>query len=115
MIFLALGIFVLAASGCGSMKTEPKVEINHKIVGKWSGKAFTGSLVSINFMKDGSVVHSVDGKDVATEKYKVIDDQNVDMETQRGMQYKLKTEFSNNDKTLTVFDTANIKTVYQRE
>ena len=114
LFFLAVGIFVLAANGCGLMKTEPKVEINHKIVGKWSGKAFDGSSVSINFLKDGSVVHSINGKDVTTEKYKVIDDKNVEMETKRGMKYQLKTEFSNNDKTLTIFDTANIKTVYQR-
>lgn len=115
MNFLVLVIFVLAALGCGSTQSEPKTEVNHKIVGKWSGKAFDGSAVAVNFMKDGSVVHSVNGKDVTTEKFKVIDDKNVEMVTKGGMKYNLKTEFSGNDKTLTVYDTANIKTVYQRE
>ncbi len=45
--FLMVAVLSFTFSGCSQLKKEePKIEINHKIVGKWSGKAFTGDKVA---------------------------------------------------------------------
>lgn len=114
--FLMLAVLSFTFSGCSSVKKdEPKVEINHKIVGKWSGKAFTGDKVAVNFTKSGEATHSTGDKEVAKEKYRVVDDTTIEFETKSGMKYEVKMEFSDNDNTLTLADATKIKTTYKRQ
>lgn len=110
-----LAVLAFTLGGCSLLKTEPKIEINHKIVGKWSGKAFTGAKVGIVFTKSGEATHSVDDKEVTKEKYKLLDETTVEFETKRGMKYTVKTEFSDNDNTLNITDATSIKTTYKRQ
>ena len=111
-----LAVLAFTLGGCSLLKKEePKIEINHKIVGKWSGKAFTGEKVGIVFTKTGEAAQSVNDKEVTKEKYKIIDEKTVEFETKSGMKYTVKIELSDNDNTLNLTDATKIKTTYKRE
>ena len=113
--FWLLAVIMICLAGCGLKKDEPKVEINHKIVGRWNGKAFTGDKVSIVFTKSGEATHSTGDREVAKEKFKIVDENTVEFETKRGMKYTARMEFADNDNTLNLIDAAKIKTTYKRE
>lgn len=114
--FLLLATALFCILGCGRTKQEPKVEINHKIVGKWSGKTFDGmNAVIFEFTKDGRMNHFMNGKETVNETYRLKDDQTVELETKKGTKYEIKVEFSDNDKTMTMTDFTRIKTKLKRE
>lgn len=107
-------VMIIGLTGCG--KKEPKIVIDHKIVGKWSGKTFDGAKsVLWDFSRSGNVKMSQDGKEITNEKYRLIDDKTVELETKSGTKYTLKVEFSNNDNAMTVTDFTGIKTPLKRE
>ena len=114
--FLVLAFAMFGLVGCGLMKKEePKVEINHKIVGKWSAK-FGGDSVVWNFTKDGTLLFSMNGKESPAQKYKMIDDTTVELETKSGTKTTEKLEFSNSDNTMTMTGgIGNLKTTFKRE
>lgn len=114
--FLVLAMMMFGLVGCGLMKKEePKVEINHKIVGKWSAKALGGESVVWNFTKDGTMIFSMNGKESPAQKYRMIDDTTFELETKSGTKSKGKLEFSNNDNTMIMTDDFRIKTTFKRE
>ena len=113
---MVLAIMMFGVAGCGLMNKEPKVEINHKIVGKWSTTGVVGEPIVWNFIKDGTMVWSMNGKDAPAQKYKMIDDATVELETKSGTKSEFKTEFSNNDNTMTMTGgIGNLKTTFKRE
>ena len=113
--FLVLAMMMFGLVGCSRIKTEPKVEINHKIVGKWSSKNIAGTNLITNFMKDGTVSVSMNGKEITNQKYKFIDETTLETETKQGAKYTSKVEFSDNDNTMMVTDFTGLKTPYKRE
>lgn len=111
--FLVLAMMMLGLVGCGmTKKVEPKVEINHKIVGKWSTRGIAGESVVWDFRKDGIMIFSMNGKESPSQKYRMIDDTTVELETKSGTKSKGKLDFSNNDNTMTMDGV--IKTTFQR-
>ena len=113
--FLVLAMMMLGLVGCGMKKEEPKVEIKHKIVGKWSAKALGGESVVWDFRKDGAMIFSMNGKESPAQKYRMIDDTTVELETKSGTKSKGKLEFSDNDNTMAMTDAFRIKTTFKRE
>ena len=112
---LVLVTMMFGLIGCSRIKSEPKVEINHKIVGKWSSKNFDGTPVITNFMKDGTATASINGKEVSNQKYRFIDETTLETETKQGVKWEAKVEFSDNDNTMTVTDFTKHKTPYKRQ
>lgn len=110
-----LALLALALGGCSRAKEEPKVEINHKIVGKWSAGGLGGEAVIWNFMKDGAMTWSINGKEQPAQKYRMKDDATVELETKSGTKSEGKLEFSNNDNTMIMTDQFRIKTTFKRE
>lgn len=108
-------LLAFTLGGCSRLKEEPKVEINHKIVGKWSAKGFSGETVIWNFMKDGTMTWSINGKEQPAQKYRMKDDVTVELETKSGTKSEGKLEFSNNDNTMIMTDPFRIKTTFKRE
>lgn len=115
MSLLVLAVLAFTLGGCSLLKTEPKVEINHKIVGKWSAKALGGESVVWNFMKDGTLTWSLNGKEQPAQKYRMKDDATVELETKSGTKSEGKLEFSNNDNTMIMTDPFRFKTTFKRE
>lgn len=114
--FLLSAIALLCLLGCGQLKQAPKVEINHKIVGKWSGKTFDGmNSVVFEFTKDGRMNYFMNGKETVNETYRLKDDRTVELETKKGTKYEITVEFSDNDNTMTMIDFTRIKTKLKRE
>jgi hypothetical protein len=114
--FLALATVMFGLVGCGLMKKEPAVEINHKIVGKWSGKTFDGAhSVVWDFAKSGEVKMSQDGKEITNQKYRLIDDKTLELETKSQFKSEAKMEFSNNDNTMIMTDFVGFKATFKRE
>ncbi len=114
--FLMSAVLAFTFGGCSLLKKEePKIEINHKIVGKWSSKNISGANLITNFMKDGTASVSMNGKEITNQKYKVIDETTLETETKQGAKYTSKIEFSDNDNTMMVTDFTGIKTPYKRE
>ena len=115
--FLVLAMTIFGLVGCGLMKKEDvKVEINHKIVGKWSAKGLAGEAIVWDFTKDGKMLFSMDGKNSPAQKYKMIDDMTVELETKSGTKSTEKVEFSNNDNTMLMTGgIGNLKTTFKRE
>ena len=112
--FLVLAMMMFGLVGCGLMeKEEPKIEISHKIVGKWSTKGFVGESIVWNFMKDGTMIWSSDGKEKPAQTYRMIDDATVELETKSGTKSDLKLEFSDNDNTMIMIGV--LKTTFKRE
>ena len=114
--FLMLAMLAFTLGACSLLKKEePKVEINHKIVGKWSAKSLGGESVVWNFTKDGTMIYSINGKETPNQKYKMINDTTVELETKSGTKSTAKTEFSNNDNTMIMTDLIGFKTTFKRE
>lgn len=113
-LFLASAA-LLCMIGCSAKKTEPKVEIDHKIVGKWSSKSIDGSSLITTFMKDGTATITKDGKEISSQKYRLIDPNTLETETKQGAKYTTKIEFTDNDNTMMVTDFTKQKTAYKRE
>lgn len=101
--------------GCSALKKERTVEINHKIVGKWSSKNIAGTSLITTFKKDGTATVSKDGKEISSQKYRLIDPTTLETETNQGAKYTATLEFSDNDNTMMVTDFTKQKTPYKRE
>ncbi|MDQ3800419.1 MAG: hypothetical protein M3384_13305 [Acidobacteriota bacterium] len=110
-----MAMIMFGLIGCGLVKTEPKIEINHKIVGKWSATAMGGEPVVWDFRKDGTMIWSMNGKGQPAQKYRMIDDKTFELETKSGTKSEGKIEFSNNDNTMIMTDQFRIKTTFKRE
>jgi uncharacterized protein (TIGR03066 family) len=111
-VFVSAMLFCLV--GCSSIKQEPKVEINHKIVGKWSSKNIAGTNLTTNFMKDGTMTLSRDGKELSSGQYRLIDEKTLETETKQGAKSSSAIEFTDNDNTMLLTDFTKQKTPYTR-
>lgn len=112
---LVLSLVMISLSGCSALKSGPKVEINHKIVGKWSSKNIAGTDLITDFRKDGTASVYKDGKEITSQKYKLLDETTLETETKQGAKFEVKIEFSNNDNTMMVTDFTKQKTPYTRQ
>lgn len=108
-----LAVLAFALGGCGLLK--PKVEINHKIVGRWSTQGFVGEPIIWDFKKDGEMIFSMNGKQSPAQTYRIIDDATVELETKSGTKSTIKLVFSDNDNTMTTTDDFRFKTTFKRE
>lgn len=114
--FLLLTAALFGVLGCNRLKSEPKVEINHKIVSKWSGKTFDGmNSVVFEFTRDGKMNYFMNGKETVNETYRLKDEKTVELETKKGTKYEITVEFSDNDQTMTMIDFTRIRTKLKRE
>ncbi|CAN5416246.1 hypothetical protein BH10ACI1_BH10ACI1_31800 [soil metagenome] len=108
-IFLSLiGVAVLlfAFSSCGKSSKQ-------KIVGKCS--MGNSKEISVNFTEEGEMIMAISGKPDKKEKYRFIDDEKLEMESEKGEKVILNANFTDGDNTMTTTSEKGVKTIFKRQ
>ena len=103
---LVLAAMVLFAfSGCGK-------SVEQKIIGKWSSEKFEG--LGYNFTESGEMITLRGASPGKTEKYRLVNDETMEVETAEGKKVKLKISFTD-DNTLNTLDERGNKLTFRRQ